>query len=124
MPKDRFSKEGINFSSQVCTVVGRDYHVNMNGKEPWGPRPTGYSYKFNFKDSPNRRPQKRYKEWELVLAQDQKRNNMFSVRPPKKVREDAEDGRVVTQIGEPRLVNSDGGRSPSKSKRLINAENC
>ena len=116
MPKDRFSKEGINFSRQVCTVVGRDYHVNMNGKEPSGPHPMGYRYKVDCKDSPNRRPQKRYKEWELVLAEGQKRNEMFSVRPPKKVREDAEDGWVVTQIGEPRLVNLDSGRSPQQKQ--------
>ena len=116
MPKDRFSKEGINFSRQVCTIVGRDYHVNMNGKEPSGPHPMGYRYKVNCKDSPHRRPQKRYKEWELVLAEDQKRNKMFSVRPPKKVREHAEDGWVVTQIGEPRLVNLDSGRSPQQKQ--------
>ncbi len=116
MPKDRFSKEGINFSRQVCTIVGRDYHVNMNGKEPSEPHPMGYRYKVNCKYSPNRRPQKRYKEWELVLAEDQKRNKMFSVRPPKKVREHAEDGWVVTQIGEPRLVNLDSGRSPQQKQ--------
>ena len=116
MPKDRFSKEGINFSRQVCTVVGRDYHVNINGKEPSGPHPMGFRYKVNCKDSPHRRPQKRYKEWELVLADHQKRNKMFPVRPPKKVREDAEDGWVVTQIGEPRLVNLDSGRSPQQKQ--------
>ena len=112
MPKDRFSKEGINFSCQVCTVVGRDYHVNMNGKEPSGPHPRGCRYKVNCKDSPNRRPQRRYKEWELVFAEGQKRSKIFSVRPPKKVREDAEDGLVVTQIGEPRLVNLNSGDLP------------
>ncbi|KAL3130163.1 hypothetical protein ABBQ38_008472 [Trebouxia sp. C0009 RCD-2024] len=116
MPKDRFSKEGINFSRQVCTVVGGDYHVNMNGKEPSGPHPIGFRYKVNCKDSPHRRPQKRYKEWELVLAEDQKRNKMFSVRPPKKVGEDAADGWVVTQIGEPRLVNLDSDRSPQQKQ--------
>ena len=116
MPKDRFSKEGINFSRQVCTVVGGDYHVNMNGKEPSGPHPMGFRYKVNCKDSPHRRPQKRYKEWELVLAEDQKRNKMFSVRPPKKVGEDAADGWVVTQIGEPRLVNLDSDRSPQQKQ--------
>ncbi|KAL3158589.1 hypothetical protein ABBQ38_010807 [Trebouxia sp. C0009 RCD-2024] len=116
MPKDSFSKEGINFSRQVCTVVGGDYHVNMNGKEPSGPHPIGFRYKVNCKDSPHRRPQKRYKEWELVLAEDQKRNKMFSVRPPKKVGEDAADGWVVTQIGEPRLVNLDSDRSPQQKQ--------
>jgi len=116
MPKDRFSKEGINFSRQVCTIVGRDYHVNMNSKEPSGPHPMGYRYKVDCKYSPNRRPQKRYKEWELVLAEDQKRNKTFSVRPPKKVREGAEDKWVVTQMGEPRLVNLDSGRSPQQKQ--------
>ena len=116
MPKGKFSKEGINFSPQVCTVVGRDYQVNMNDKEPSGPHPMGYRYKVSCKDSPNRRPQKRYKEWELVLAEDQKRDKMFSVRPPKKVHEDAEDGWVVTQIGQPRLVNLDSGKSPQQKQ--------
>ncbi|KAL3134383.1 hypothetical protein ABBQ38_006637 [Trebouxia sp. C0009 RCD-2024] len=97
-------------------VVGGDYHVNMNGKEPSGPHPMGFRYKVNCKDSPHRRPQKRYKEWELVLAEDQKRNKMFSVRPPKKVGEDAADGWVVTQIGEPRLVNLDSDRSPQQKQ--------
>ena len=63
MPKDRFSKEGINFSRQVCTVVGRDYHVNMNGKEPSGPHPKGFGYKVNCRDSSHRRLQNRYEEW-------------------------------------------------------------
>ncbi|DBA65480.1 TPA: hypothetical protein ACH3X2_003190 [Trebouxia sp. C0005] len=116
MPKDRFSKEGINFSRQVCTVVGRDYHVNMNGKEPSGPFPMGYRYKVSCKDSPHRRPQKRYKEWELVLSEDQKRNKMFTVKPPEKLREHSESGWVVTQIGEPRLVNLDSGRSPQQKQ--------
>jgi len=77
MPKGKFSKEGINFSRQVCTDVGRDHQVNMNDKEPSGPHPVGYRYKVNCKDGPNRRPPKRYKEWELVLAEDQKRDIMF-----------------------------------------------
>ena len=41
---------------------------------------------------------------------------MFSVRPPKKVGEDAADGWVVTQIGEPRLVNLDSDRSPQQKQ--------
>ncbi|DBB02089.1 TPA: hypothetical protein ACH3X1_000658 [Trebouxia sp. C0004] len=62
VPKDKFSKEGINFSRQVCTIAGRDYYVNRNGEQPSGPHPMGYRYEVNCKNSPNRRPQKRYKE--------------------------------------------------------------
>ena len=116
VPKDKFSKEGINFSRQVCTIVGRDYYVNRKGEQPSGPHPMGYRYEVSCKDSPNRRPQKRYKEWELVLVEDQKRNKMFSRRPHNKVRENAEERWVVTQIEKPRLINLDSGRSPQQKQ--------
>lgn len=81
-----------------------------------GPHPIGYRYEVSCKDSPHRRTRKRCKEWELVLVEDQKRNKIFSRRPHSKVRQDAEDRWVVTQIEEPRLINLDSGRSPQQKQ--------
>ena len=80
-PKTSSARRASPFLAKCAQSLG-DHYVNRNGEQPSGPHPMGFRYEVNCKDSPNRRPQQRYKEWELVLVEDENATKCASMRMP------------------------------------------
>ena len=63
-----------NFSTDICTIVARDYCLDSSCVSPQ----SGFKYTVKCPGASNT---KRFKEWELVLVKDEHRHKIFGSKP-------------------------------------------